>query len=182
MNLNESVFDAFPVLKTRRLVLREFRMEDAEAIFWLRNNPAVGRFIARQSSGLEQSKELVNKVIKGFENHESIGWAATLRSDDRFIGGCGLNRIEKENLRAEIGGELIPDYWGKAIAKEAVEAIVNFGLDIYKLHSIEARVMPENRGAVKILEELQFQKEAHLKDAIFFKDRFWDMAIYSRIK
>ena len=58
-------------------------------------------------------------------------------------------------------------------------AIVDFGIHQLGLHSIEARVWHTNRGAIYILEQLGFQKEAHLKDALYFKNRFMDIAVYS---
>jgi ribosomal-protein-alanine N-acetyltransferase len=83
------------------------------------------------------------------------------------------------NKRAEIGGEMAVDYWGKGIALEAVEAILKFGFEELKLHTIEAKVSPENKGAIHVLEYLGFQKEAHFKDRIYFKEHYLDMAIYT---
>jgi [ribosomal protein S5]-alanine N-acetyltransferase len=64
-------------------------------------------------------------------------------------------------------------------AAEAVQAIVEFGFRNLKLHSIIAKVSPENRGAVFILESLGFEKEAHFKDGVYFKNKFSDMAVYT---
>ena len=69
--------------------------------------------------------------------------------------------------------------WGKNIAYEAVSAIVNFGFDEFQLHSIEAKVSPENRGAIYLLESLGFEKEAHFKDRIYFNQKFQDLAVYT---
>jgi ribosomal-protein-alanine N-acetyltransferase len=182
MQVDSSVFESFPVIKTKRLLLRDFKPEDAEAIFEMRRNQKVNQFIARPGmESLEQAKELVQKVKTTYSQKQGIGWAAMLRDNNSMIGACGLNRIEYENLRAEIGGEMSTRYWGKGIALEAVEAIVNFAFDTVNLHSIEARVWPENRGAIFLLETLGFKKEAHLKDALFYNDKFMDVAFYSLV-
>ena len=99
-----------------------------------------------------------------------------------IIGTCGLRDFDFPNLRAEIGGELSVEYWGKNIALEAVSKIVEFGLDKLNLHTIEAKVNPENRGAIFLLEQIGFQKEAHFRDRIYFNGKFSDMAVYTLVK
>lgn len=105
-----------------------------------------------------------------------------LREDDKIIGTCGFNQIDFPNLRAEIGGELSTDYWGKNIAMEAVETIIRFGFDSINLHTIEAKVSPDNKGAIFLLQKIGFKKEAHFVDRIFFNGKYADMAVYTLIK
>ena len=181
--INLSVFDAFPVIKTHRLTLREILPEDAHAIYEMRSNGMVNRFIARPDmQTLEQSEALVKKTREAYAQKKGIGWAGVLRDAGDIIGTCGFNSLDFENLRAEIGGELSTRYWGREIALEAVEAIVSFGFEELGLHSIEAKVDPQNRGAIRLLEYLGFQKEAHFKDRIHFDGKFTDMAVYGCIR
>lgn len=183
MQVNTSIFQNFPILKTNRLLLREIRIDDAQPIFDMRSNGNVNRFIARPDMGeLQSAVELAEKTALAFKNKQAIGWAALLRDNDKIIGTCGYNHIDFPNLRAEIGGELSVDYWGKNIAGEAVAAILQFGLGTMNLHTIEAKVSPENRGAIFLLEKAGFKKEAHFTDRIFYNGKFSDMAVYTLIK
>lgn len=183
MEINKSVFDRFPVLQTKRLTLREIRPEDADEIFKMRTNGRVNQFIARpEMENLDSSKELVRKTIEAYKNLQGIGWAGVRQDGGSIIGTCGFNSIDYPNLRAEIGGEMSTDHWGKKLAFEAVEAIVNFGLFEMNLHSIEAKVQPGNRGAIYVLSQLGFEKEGHHVDRIFYKGKFLDMAIYTKVK
>jgi len=120
--------------------------------------------------------------MDAYEKGAGIGWAGILRDGNHIIGTCGFNYIDYPNLRAEMGGELSTQYWGKNLAFEAVSAITEFGFNIMNLHAIEAKLSPENRGAIFILETMGFKKEAHFKDRIFFNNRFSDMVVYSLIK
>lgn len=183
MEINKAVFDTFPVLKTDRLIMREIQLSDADKIFEMRSNGRVNQFIPRQKMDqIEKSIELTEKTMHAYKNGWGIGWAGILRNSEQIIGTCGFNQIDYPNLRAEIGGELSTEYWGKNIAFEAVKTIVDFGFEVMNLHSIEAKVSPENRGAIFILNSLGFEKEAHFKDRIYFNGQFSDMAIYSLIK
>ena len=183
MTLNQTVFNSFPELKTERLTLRMIQLQDAEQIFEMRSNGMVNRFIPRPTmTEVESAKDLVTKTNNAFDNKQAIGWAGLLRDNNEIIGTCGYNMIDWHNMRAELGGELTTTMWGKNIAIEAVKAIIKFGLEEINLHSIEAKVSPENRGAIYILESLGFEKEAHFKDRVYFNNQFSDMAVYTLIK
>lgn len=181
-SLNMGVFDRFPELETKRLHLRDIRLEDAEAIFGMRSNSRVNRFIPRP--GMEQNEQaidLVERTRAAFANKQAIGWAARIKGGGDIIGTCGFNQIEHGNLRAEIGGEMSVEYWGQRYALEAVQEIVRFGMEDLGLHTIEAKVSPENRGAIFILESLGFTKEAHYRDRAYFNGKWLDMAVYGLV-
>jgi ribosomal-protein-alanine N-acetyltransferase len=180
---NHDVFSSFPLIKTDRLTLREIRLADAKRIFDMRSNGRVNTFIARHNmQDQEDAKALAERTINAYNNKQAIGWAGILRENQEIIGTCGFNMIDTYNLRAEIGGEMATEYWGKNIAIEAVQAIIQFGLNTMNLHSIEAKVSPQNRSAIYLMEKLGFVKEAHFKDRILFNDSFYDMAVYTLIK
>ncbi len=180
---NMEVFDAFPILKTTRLTLREIRKDDAKRIYDMRSNGRVNEFIARPDmSKQEDALSLAERTIEAYKNKQAIGWAGILRDSNEIIGTCGFNSIDRQNLRAEIGGEMATEYWGKNIAIEAVIAIIKFGLEEMNLHSIEAKVSPNNRGAIFLMEQIGFKKEAHFKDRICFEGKFLDMAVFTLLK
>jgi len=183
MKLNESVFNDFPVLITKRLTLRAIDLEDARQIFEMRSNGRVNQFIPRpEMEKAEEAVELVERTRNAWKNKQAIGWAGLLRGKSEIIGTCGLTSIDPDNLRAELGGEMHVSYWGKHIAFEAVSAIVHFGFHELGLHSIEAKVSPDNRGAIYLLELLGFKKEAHFHDRILRNGRFSDMSVYTAIR
>jgi [ribosomal protein S5]-alanine N-acetyltransferase len=180
--INLDVFNKFPVLRTRRLTLRSITQEDAQRIFDMRSNGMVNRFIARPDMQKhDDAVALAQRTIDAYRNKQAIGWAGILRDNDAIIGTCGFNSIDANNLRAEIGGEMATEYWGRHIAVEAVAEIIRFGFETMNLHTIEAKVSPGNRGAVHLLEQMGFEKEAHYRDRIYFNNTFSDMAVYTLI-
>jgi ribosomal-protein-alanine N-acetyltransferase len=181
--LNTSVFDSFPILKTTRLTLREIRISDAPRIFAMRASDRINQFIARPDMQQEEAAfSLAERTIHAFHNKQSIAWAGILREHNEIIGTCGFNSIDAANLHAEIGGEMSTEYWGKNIALEAVRAILHFGFHTLNLHSIEAKVSPENRSAIYILEQLGFTREALFKDRIYYNGKFLAMVVYALIQ
>ncbi len=55
------------------------------------------------------------------------------------------------------------DYWNKGFATEAVKEVTRFGFDDLLLHRIEATVLPENTGSIRVLFKNGYIKEGLLK-------------------
>lgn len=179
LNIN---FTPFPNLETERLVLRQLKPEDDNEIFSLRSDERVNKYILRtKAKSIEDAQEFIIKINKAISNNESIYWAIALENNSKLIGTIMYWNISKENLRAEIGYELHPDYQGKGLMQEAFSKVVEFGFDKIGLHSIEALVDPYNFASIKLLERNNFLKEAHFKENIFHDGKFLDTVIYSLI-
>lgn len=183
MGTSQNIFKSFPVLKTNRLILRSVELLDAPQIMSMHNNGRINEFIPRKPmKEISESEELIKTCLKGYQDENSISWAGVLNSKNEIIGTCGFRSINFENNSAEIGGELCADYWGKNLAYEAFRAIVDFGTNNMNLKSIEARIAPDNRGAIYLVSLLGFKKVAILKNEVNFEGKKPDMAIYSLSK
>ncbi|MEM0996005.1 MAG: GNAT family N-acetyltransferase [Bacteroidota bacterium] len=179
-SLNLAGFDEFPILRTPRITLREITAENADAIFAMRANHRVNQFIARpEMIDLAGARDLVERTRKAYRDRQGIGWAGYLRDENIIMGTCGFNRFEPANLRAELGGEMAPAYWGKGLALEAVCAILRYGFETMGLHAVEARIDPRNRGAKAALAYCGFVKEAHFQRMVYFQGEFRDLAVYT---
>lgn len=168
------------MLRTKRLTLRQIGPEETQRLFYLRANKMVSRFIAREVMKEEkEASEILSVVKTAYENKTGITWAGFLRDNKEMIGACAIRNIDHIHHSAELGGEMIPEYWGKNLALEAVQAVVSFGLQKLNLHRIEASVFPENRAAIFLMEAIGFKKEGHFKEKVFFRDNYSDLALYS---
>jgi ribosomal-protein-alanine N-acetyltransferase len=74
---------------------------------------------------------------------------------------------------------ILPEHNGKGIVTEAIKAVIKYGFETLKLHSIGAVIDPENVASAKVLKKNGFVKEAHLKENEFFEGRYLDSVIYS---
>jgi ribosomal-protein-alanine N-acetyltransferase len=175
-------FNPFPVLHTTRLVLRRSDEQDAEAMYFLRSDPQVLKYIDREpEQSVATTIDFLKKVDDNIVNNEAISWAITLKGDDRLVGCISLWRIVKEHYRAEIGYVLHPGHQQKGIMHEAIQAVLNYGFSELKLHSVEANINPVNEASRRLLEKNNFVKEAHFKENYYFNGSFSDSAVYSLI-
>ncbi len=88
----------------------------------------------------------------------------------------------RNNVRAEIGYAMKPEYWGKGYIQEALIKVIYFGFNEFCLHSIEANVNPDNASSIKLLEKCGFKKEAYFKEDYFYNGKFLDSVIYSLLE
>ena len=174
-------FSPFPEIKTESLLLRRMTDTDAPEIWFLRSDETVMKYIDREKpKSQEEALAFINMVNANIDKNESIMWAIALKENPgTLIGNIGFWRIINQHYRSEIGYMLHPDFWGKGIMKEALQAAADFGFNEMKLHSIEAHINPDNIASGMLLEKAGFIREAYFKEDFFFRGKFIDTAIYS---
>lgn len=176
-------FTPFPELETSRLFLRKFNLDDKEAIFELRSNPEVMKYIPRPlATNIEDAVKHIETILKRLDENEGINWAIVEKSSGKVIGIIGLFQLTKENYRAEVGYMLNPNWHNKGIMHEVLQKVIHFGFENMKLHSIEALIDPENVASSKLLLKNKFRKEAAFKQNCFFQGKFYDSEVYSLVR
>lgn len=175
-------FTPFPLLRTERLVLRPLEPGDAEAMLVLRSHSDIMQYLDREPLHTAGEAALfIRHITDSLERNEGITWGISLADDPLLIGTIGFWRLMKEHYRAEIGYLLHPDYWGQGLVSEAMTAVMNYGFDVMKLHSVEANVNPVNRASVRVLQKAGFVQEAYFRENYFFQGRFLDTLIFSKL-
>lgn len=176
-------FTTFPTLQTHRLLLREITPEDAPAIFQMRSDPRVMRYIGRPPmEDIEEAQKLIETYQQSYQQNESVNWAICLRERPEWqIGTIGFWKMDKVNHRTEIGYTLHADYWRQGIMDEALTAAIEYCFKTLNFHSIEANTDPENEASGRILEKHGFVQEAYFRENFFSEGRFLDSRIYSKI-
>lgn len=176
-------FHPFQNLETERLLLRRIDINDAEEILALRGNPQTMKYIPRplaktKEDALEHIAMIEEKII----NNTGINWGITIKGNPKIIGIIGHYKISPENHRAEIGYMAFPEFNGKGYMSEAIKAVVTYGFEQLKLHSIEAIIDPENIASERVLQKNGFVKEAHIKENELWEGKFLDTVIYSLLR
>ena len=171
----------FPELHTERLVLRQLQQADAAALLQQRSDPRIIRYLDREpDTSLEQTTALIERITQSATDNLGVTWGIVRpAATQELLGTIGLWRIMAEHHRAEIGYGLHPDYWQQGIMSEALVAVLDFGFQQLKLHSVEANLNPNNMASRRLLEKHGFVQEAHFRQNYFFRGQFLDSVIYS---
>ena len=158
-------FTPFPQLTTNRLLLRPLHFNDAIAIANLRSNEIVNKYLNRpKTSTPKQAQLFINKINKSIQNNEAVYWVITLKNSDVLIGTICLWNIESKEESAEIGYEMLPQYYKQGIMNEALQAVINFGYETMQLHVIIAFTINANLASVQLLERNSFKPDYTFKN------------------
>jgi ribosomal-protein-alanine N-acetyltransferase len=177
-------FHPFPNLETPRLLLRRVVESDAPQIIILRGDAENMKFVPRPLvTNIEQALQHYEMIDAKIVNNEGINWAITLKENpSKMLGIIGHYKIQTEHYRSEIGYMLITELHGKGIVTEAIKAVLIYGFDMLKLHSVEAIIDPNNITSEKVLLKNGFVKEAHILENEYYDGEFIDTVIYSLLK
>lgn len=172
-------FHPFPSLTTERLELRNVKESDARMIFKMRSEIAVMRYIDRPPyRDISEAEDLVNRMISTWQTNDAVAWTICLKRSNDLIGNIGFWRMNKANFRAEIGYQLMPEFWNRGIMDEAMKAVIPYMFS-KGFHSLEADVNPANSASIRLLEKNGFVREAYFRENFYYDGKFLDSAIYS---
>jgi ribosomal-protein-alanine N-acetyltransferase len=168
-----------PILETAHLRLRPYRADDAEAMYALYSDPRVMRYWSFPPwTELAQAKSYLDRALAGMDSGEIFPWAIADRETDRLIGAVTLFSLHVEQLRAEIGYSLSPDYQGRGLAAEALRCALSCAIDNLGLLRIEADVDPRNEPSCRLLERVGFKREGLLRKRWRVNGEVCDTAFY----
>jgi len=173
----------FPILHTPRLILREISPDDAAAVFAMRSDPEVMRYIGKlPQKDLREAEEMIQDYLQTYSKDEAINWAICYaEKPELMLGTMGFWRFDKVNHRAEIGYTLAAAHWRKGIMSEAMQVAIEYCFKNLGFHSIEANTDPENDASGLILEKHGFLQEAYFRENFYFDGKFLDSRIYSKV-
>lgn len=179
LKINDAVFNQFPNIETKNLILESFTTQDAEELFKIRSDDRVTKYLDRDNhKTVEESRTMIQGIIQSYKDKEGISWIIREKASIEVVGYIGYWNLIRENVRAEIGYALKPEYWGKGYMSETLLKILEFGFSEFKLHSVIGNVNPQNKRSIKILEKFGFKKEAHFREDYLYNGKYLDSEIY----
>ena len=148
-----------------RVSLRHLSQADAAEVLAVFGDPEVMRFwSAPPFQGLAEASALIDEIHQLFGARRLFQWGICAHETNKVVGTCTLFNISTAHQRAEIGFATARAIWGKGLASEAVELLVQFALHTLKLHRLEADCDPENVRCLRLLERQGFKREGYLRE------------------
>jgi len=176
-------FIDFPVLETERFILRKGTVDDGNDIFELYANENVVKYLPLNLfESPDDAMVEINWYEKIFKEQIGLRWVIEEAKTKKVIGTCGYLNYEKEHNRIEMGYDLNPVYWGQGIMQETLGKIIHFAFTSMAINKIEAKVEPENKASIRLLEKLKFCQEGVLRQHEFEKGKYVDLVLFSMLK
>lgn len=113
-------------MRTERLLLRQWRPEDAEPLAEIYAQPDFGRHM--RPLDLEATRAQVEQSIRWWRRDGYAQWAAEELETGRLVGRAGIQCHHDwplvEGPVPEVGWVLHRDFWGRGLATEAGRAAI----------------------------------------------------------
>jgi len=151
-------FTPFPILTTERLTLRQLVISDEQEIFTLRSDSEINKYLDRKrAKTIDDARGFIDKISENINKNDSVYWAITFSDKNILIGTICLFGFSDENDKCEIGYELLTNFQGQGIMREALEKVIDYAFNTIKVKKIEAFFHRDNQSSIKLLEKFSFR-------------------------
>lgn len=158
-------------LNSTRLLLRKLCQNDKHALFTIRKDEQVNRFVNRGlQKHVDEAEAFIQNINAGIDKQKWLYWAICIKPALEMVGTICLWHFNEKEQTAEIGYELNPQFQGKGIMSEALKVVLNFAFKHLHLIEIKAFTHRENAPSTNLLirNHFSFLHEAENEDVVFY--------------
>jgi ribosomal-protein-alanine N-acetyltransferase len=143
-----------PTLKTARLTLRGFGLEDVEPLYHILQVPGILRYFPNPDPPpRDRVERLITHQLGHWDEHGYGWWAVELPDQCELMGWCGLTFLP-ETGETEVAYLLAKPHWGQGYATEAAWAALRYGVEHVDVEQIIGLTHPQNVRSQRVLEKL----------------------------
>lgn len=172
-------------VKTKRLVLRPYRLSDYEKWF----DYIVNRNPKNKSWDLQPQpankcrrsdfKAMLKKQKAWMAKDENYRLGIFHKKTGDLIGMIDFHIYARRSTQFANFGYAINDrYWGHGYGREAAKAALKVGFKQLKLNRLEAAITPGNKKSINLAKRIGMRKEGVRKKFWFWNKRYEDQIIY----
>ena len=147
----------FKKLETDRLLLENISKEDNEFILAQFSDNDVNKYLYDAEPMIDISE--ANELIEFYMQPEPRGqhrWVLVRKSDGIKMGTCGFHCLDRINKKIDIGYDLTKEFRGYGYMQEALKASINYVMQDFDIHRIDACIYCENERSIMLAKKLGF--------------------------
>lgn len=170
-------------LETERLILRQYRTEDAEDMFrnWAASEE-VTRFLTWEPyKSVDDVRGYIQWIIDNYSDNK-YEWMIEWKETNEAIGTIGVISIREDIAGCEIGYCLSEYYWGKGIMPEALKEVIRFLFEEVGMNRIHATHDPNNPKSGKVMEKCGMKYEGTMRQGSRNNQGICDCAMRAILK
>jgi [ribosomal protein S5]-alanine N-acetyltransferase len=141
------------ILETERLVLREFKPGDTDALLKVLGDPIAMQYYPAPFP----RAEVDDWIRRNRTRYRDVGfgmWAMLLKDSGELMGDCGCYVREVQgNPEFELGWHVRRDLWGRGYATEAARHCIEYAFLKLGAERIIALIRPENLSSCRVAEK-----------------------------
>ncbi|WP_320814744.1 GNAT family N-acetyltransferase [Flavobacterium sp.] len=169
------------ILETERLIMREMRHDDAEALFEMDKNPNVHIYLWQKPfTNIDEIHNYIDMVRNQYKTNGIGRFCTIIKETNELIGWTGIkfinDHVENGNTNFyDYGYRLNEVFWNKGFATEASKAWLDHGFNQMKIDKMNAYTHAENGASNHILEKvgMKFMENYPDEEGVIWK--WWQM-------
>ena len=167
------------------LLIRPFREGDASALY-----EAVRESVAEvspwlpwchQNYSIEESREFIGSRELTSQGGEWYSFGIFEKVGDRFLGGIGINFINRVHQMANLGYWVRTSAAGRGVATVATRLAAKFGFEQLGLQRIEIVAAVDNIPSQRVAEKAGARREGVLRKRLLIRGESLDAVVYSLV-
>lgn len=170
------------ILKTPRLTLRPFTMEDAKKMYhnWA-SDPEVTKFLTWPTHG---SVEITRLVLADWVSHygEENYYQWAIVAEDQPIGSISAVRQNETLNEVEIGYCIGKTWWQRGYTSEALAELIRFFFEEVGVNRVTARHDPNNPGSGAVMRKCGMVYEGTQRQADRNNQGICDVSWYAILR
>jgi ribosomal-protein-serine acetyltransferase len=168
-----------------RLRIRPWQQRDADGLFEAARESldSVGRWLPWCHADYRPSDATawIEHCTKAWLAGEHFAFSIFDRITGEFVGGVGLNQINRAHRSANLGYWVRQSRQGQGIAASAAMLAARFGFERLGLVRLEIVTLPDNRSSRRTAETLGARFEAMARQRLWMHGQAMDAAVYALI-
>ncbi len=168
------------MLVGQKVFLTALDVENAEtARAWI-NDPDVNTWLLSGQVPVSREGELAFYAAdeKDRASGSAYRFEIHVAEDGRYIGNCGLEKVDRLHRHAEIGiciGAL-PEQ-NRGFGRDTIVTLLRFGFDTLGLHRIAIVANAENERAVHLYRSIGFTEVGREREVVYMRGHFRDHVV-----
>ena len=166
------------------LVIRQFRMADADAVFAVADrNRAYLREWLPWVDRTRSAADIRDFIAGALEQWEAgLGPNAAICLDGDIVGAVGAHRFDLANSNGSIGYWIDAAQQGKGIITRCAASLIDYLFDAAGLHRVTIQCGTGNHKSCAIPARLGFAREGVLREAEWVNDRWVDLVVWGMLE
>ncbi len=153
------------ILETGRLLLRPFRLEDAEAMYrnWASDKDVTKYLTWPVHASPEASAEVLAGWVEQYADKSFYTWAIVLKELGEPVGSISVVSRSDAVEKAEIGYCIGKKWWRQGITSEALAQVIAYLFETVGLNRVESRHDPRNPNSGAVMRKCGMTYEGTMR-------------------
>jgi len=160
------------VLRTKRLIIREFNLDDINKVYQMSREKGIKEWLPDQVyKSKEETEEVLKYLISRYQyipdmNNFPYVFGLELKEGNVLIGHIGLSKVD---LGIEVGYGIAKNHTNLGYATEAVTTFSNWILNKFDLDILWGIVDQNNIASINVLEKSNYALKEKFKGKYIYK-------------